>query len=156
MSVVIAVQMGLEIWQVDFVSAYLNSVLDFDVYMEVLQGLSAGEDMCCLLLKTLYRLMQGGHDWWHTLNRAYQELGYETSRADSCVRTRRIGDEHTITNTFNDDVFSISSTFQGARDAKCELAAIYDVKDLGTPSFILGMAIERNPTTGAISLSQKA
>lgn len=50
----------------------------------------------------------------------------------------------------------MSTTPQGAQQAKQELAAIYDVKDLGAPSFILGMAIEQDEVTGTISLLQKA
>ena len=51
---------GLEIWQVDFVSVYLNSVPEFQVYMDVPPGLSGGEGKKVVLLKTLYSLVQGG------------------------------------------------------------------------------------------------
>lgn len=99
--------------------------------------------------------MQGGYNWYWTLDGAYADLGYKKSRADPCVRLRTLGTKTTITNTFNDDTFGVSTTKKGAEIAKKELAQIYEVKDLGDPTFILGMAIHRDPTTGAISLSQK-
>lgn len=73
--------------------------------------------------------------------------GYKRSRADPCVHLRKIGSEVTITNTFNNDTFGLSSTTQGANLAKKQLARIYEVKDLGKQTFILGMAIERDKNT---------
>ena len=64
-----------------------------------------------------------------------------------------MGNKITITNTFNDDTFGISSLKAGADLAKRELARIYEVKDLSNPTFILGMAIHRDPTIGSITLS---
>ena len=77
--------------------------------------------------------MQGGQDWFWTLDKAYKDLGYHTSRADPCVRAKSIDGEHTIANTFNDDVFGTSTTKEGARRAKEELASIYEIKDLKDP-----------------------
>ena len=69
------------------------------------------------------------------------------------MHSRKV-DNKTITNTFNNDMFGISSK-TGADLAKRELATIYEVKDLGDPTFILGMSIHRDPTTRSIALSQK-
>ena len=84
-SIAVAAMLGLEIWQVDFVLAYLNSVPDFQVYIDMPSSLSGGEGKKVVLLKTLYSLMQGGRDWFWTLDKAYKDLGYHTSRADPCV-----------------------------------------------------------------------
>lgn len=72
------------------------------------------------------------------------------------MQSRTMRSEITITNTFNNDTFGISSTTQGAERAKRELAMVYEVKDLGEPSFLLGMAIHHDPKTKIISLSQRA
>lgn len=124
--------------------------------MKLPPGFPGGEGKLARLWKTIYGLMQGGFDWYWMLDSAYRDLGYRRSRADPCVRSRLIRQEATITNTFNDNIFGLSSTKSGAAQAKAELARIYEVKDLGEPSFILGMAISHNPSTGSISLSQKA
>lgn len=155
MSAAIAAQESFEIWQVDFVSAYLNSIPEHEVYMHLPPGFPGGEGKLARLRKTIYGLMQGGFDWYWTLDGAYADLGYTRSRADPCVRSRQVGSETTITNTFNDDTFGLSTTKAGATLAKRELAQAYEVKDLGDPSFILGMAIHRDPITKSITLSQK-
>lgn len=99
--------------------------------------------------------MQGGRDWWHILNAAYQDLGYQTFRINSCVHSRAINTKHTIMNTFNDNIFGVFKMERRATEAKQELEAIYIVKDLGCLSFILEMAIHKDWITHAISLSQK-
>lgn len=156
MSAAVAAREGFEVWQIDFVSAYLNSIPEHEVYMRLPPGFPGGEGKLALLRKTLYGLMQGGFDWYWTLDGTYADLGYRRSRADPCVRSRTVGGETTITNTFNDDIFGLSSTKEGAQKAKAELSNAYEVKDLGEPTFILGMAIHRDPLTKSISLSQKA
>ena len=76
---------------------------------------------------------------------------------DPCViRSRTIGGETTITNTFNDDTFGLFSTKEDACKAKTELSNACEVKDLGDPTFILGLAIYQDPLTKSILLSQKA
>jgi hypothetical protein len=80
----IAALAGLCLWQVDFVSTFLNSQNVFKVYMEQLPGFEEGGDgdYVWLLLKTLYGMMQGVHDWAQNLEHTYQGLGYDTSKAD--------------------------------------------------------------------------
>jgi len=53
----IATSLGLRLWQVDFVSAFLNSKNTFEIYMEQLPGFDKGGDKVWLLLKTLYGTM---------------------------------------------------------------------------------------------------
>lgn len=110
MSAAIAAQEGLEIWQIDFVSAYLNSIPEHKIYMRLPPGFPGGEGKLALLRKTLYGLMQGGFDWYWTLDGTYTNLGYKRFCADPCVSSRIAGAEATITNTFNDDMFGLSST----------------------------------------------
>lgn len=118
---------------------------------------SGGEGKLVLLQKTIYGLMQGGFDWYWTLDKAYVNLlGYQKLRADPCVHSRLVGKERTIMNMFNNNTFGISSTREGAETAKRKLAGIYEVKDLGDPTFILGMAVYRDLDTSTITLSQKA
>ena len=63
------------------------------------------------------------------LDKAYKELAYHTLRIDTCVHTRMSAREHTTTNTFNNNVFGVLATQQGAEKAKAELSAIYNIQD---------------------------
>ncbi len=61
---------GLIPWQIDFTSAYLNSKIEEEVYMQQPQGheVVGKEDWVCHLLKTLYGTKQGASNWWKELN----------------------------------------------------------------------------------------
>ncbi|KAF7776615.1 hypothetical protein Agabi119p4_5008 [Agaricus bisporus var. burnettii] len=152
----IAASLGLRLWQVDFVSAFLNSENTYEVFMEQPPGFEEGGDKVWLLLKTLYGTMQGAHDWARTLERTYQSHGYTTSRADPQVRFRVHQDEITLTSTWTDDILGASSTEIGESTAKEELRSSHELKDLGQAKYILGRRIETDDTTGCIKLSQRA
>lgn len=152
----IAASLGLRLWQVDFVSAFLNSENSYEVFMEQPPGFEEGGDHVWLLLKTLYGTMQGAHDWAQTLEKTYQSHRYYTSKADPQVRSRVENNEITLTSTWTDDILGASSSETGEVKAKGELKSSYELKDLGTATFILGMKIDRNPHTGTIKLSQRA
>jgi hypothetical protein len=111
------------------------------------QGRGAGDDeeQVLLLLKTVYGMMQGAYDWFYLLDDAFAALGYYQSKADSCVQSRLINGEYTLTSTHTDDVFGASTTEEGATEAKAELDRCFEIKDLGTPSIILGMKISQDP-----------
>jgi hypothetical protein len=153
----VAASMGLQLWQVDFVSAFLNSENAYQVYMEQPPGFEeGGDDDVWVLLKTLYGTMQGAHDWAETLEKTYQGHRYYTSKADPQVRSRLENDELTLTSTWTDNILGALTTEAGETKAKGELRSSYEIKDLGTAKFILGMRIDRDPDTGTIRLSQRA
>ena len=43
------------------------------------------EDYTAKLVHTIYGTMQGGHDWFETLDMTYDELEYVMTHADPCV-----------------------------------------------------------------------
>jgi hypothetical protein len=152
----VAASLGLRLWQVDFVSAFLNSDNAFEVFMEQPPSFEeGGDDHVWLLLKTLYGTMQGAHDWAQTLSRTFKSHGYYSSRADAQIRSKVEDDEITLTSTWTDDILGASSTETGEILAKEQLGRIYELKDMGEAKFILGMKIKRNED-GSIQLSQRA
>ena len=73
----IAVSQGLRLWQVDFVSAFLNSDSLFDIYMEQSKGFEKGGDNCIQKLqKILYGTIQGTYNWTKNLDQAFEDHGY--------------------------------------------------------------------------------
>lgn len=154
----IAAAHDLHIWQVDIVAAYLYSTNKFTTYMNQPPGFVARgeEDKVLRVIKTLYGMMQGGYDFQGEMSNAYESLGYYKSQADPCVHSRMINGEHTITSTYTDDIFGASSTKEEAEKAKKEFEACFEIKDVGDQGYILGIRVEKDEETGAISLSQEA
>lgn len=96
----IATSQRLKLWQVDFVSAFLNSNSPFDVYMEKpMDFQEGGSKNVWKLLKTLYGTMQGTHNWAENLDATFKRYGYYRSRADPQIQSRVVEDEFTLTST---------------------------------------------------------
>ena len=55
------------------------------------------EDYVCKLVHIIYSTMQGAHNWYETLNKTYNNLGYTTSCVDPCVRFKKGEGNYTIT-----------------------------------------------------------
>lgn len=158
MTLAIAAAKGWKTWAIDFVSAYLNSRMKEDVYMDQPEGMvvEGSEDLVAQLDFSLYGTMQGASNWWDELDGTYGDLGYRRSHADQSVRVRETDNGTTITSTYTDDVTGVSSSTEEADRAKMELGAKYDMKDLGDLDFVLGIKIFHNPVDKSISLSQRA
>ena len=157
MTAAIAAKFNLKLWRIDFVGAYLNSLTKEDIYMKQPEGfIEPGyEDHVCKLVHTIYGTMQGGHDWYETLSKTYNDLGYTTSRADPCVRFKKDNGNYTITDTYTDDVFGASNNNGEIEKRKREIGGIWEIKDVGENKYFLGMRVQQDLSAGTIRLTQR-
>jgi Reverse transcriptase (RNA-dependent DNA polymerase) len=157
MTAAIAAKHNLQLWRLDFVGAYLNSLTKEDIYMRQPEGFvePGFENHVAKLVHTIYGTMQGGHDWYKTLSATYDDLGYTTSRADPCVRFVKDGNNYTITDTYTDDTFGASNNDAEIQKRKGEIGAIWEVKDVGETESFLGMRVQQDLGKGTIRLSQR-
>jgi len=66
---------NLNIIQLDISTAFLNSKLDEEVFMEQPEGYKIGKDLVCKLEKGIYGLKQAPRAWNKTLNGRLEEMG---------------------------------------------------------------------------------
>jgi len=85
----------------------------------------------------------------------FEGHGYYRSKADPQICSRVQNDKFTLTSTWTDNILGASSTLERETLAKEELAASYELKDIREAKLILGMRIDRNPSSGDITLSQR-
>ena len=79
----IAASQQLHLWQIDFVSTFLNSDNNYEVYMEQpKRSEEGGDNHVWKLHKTLYETMQGAYNWAENLDKTFEGHGYYRSRAD--------------------------------------------------------------------------
>ena len=156
MTAAIAAKHDLKLWRIDFVGAYLNSLTKEDIYMKQPEGFvqPGFEDYVCKLVHTIYRTMQGAHDWYETLRDTYDRLGYTTSRADPCVRYKADEGGYTITDTYTDDVFGASKTDSEIQRRKDKMGKEWEIKDVGENEYFLGMRVQQDLKSGTIRLTQ--
>ena len=157
MTAAIAAKFDLKLWRIDFVGAYLNSLTKEDIYMKQPEGFvePGYEDYVAKLVHTIYGTMQGGHDWYQTLSGTYNDLGYTTSHADTCVRFKKEGENYTLTDTYTDDTFGASSSDEEAKRRKDEIGKVWEIKDVGETEYFLGMRVQQDINRGIIRLTQK-
>lgn len=76
-----------EIDHLDISNAFTNSKISYEVYMKQPKGFEVvgKEHFVCKMLRTLYGLKQGPHDWYHTLNDAFREEGFQRITSDPAV-----------------------------------------------------------------------
>jgi hypothetical protein len=157
MTAAIAAKNDLKLWQIDFVGAYLNSITKEEIYMKQPEGFvePGYEDYVCKLVHTIYGTMQGGHDWYETLRKTYNELNYTTSRADPCVRFKKEEGNYTITNTYTDNTFGASNNDEEIRKRKDEIGGVWEIKDVGETEYFLGTRVQQDLNLGIIRLTQR-
>lgn len=113
------------------------------------------ENHVAKLIHTIYGTMQGGNDWFHTLDTTYNDLEYTTSRADLCVRYKKKENNYTLTNTYTDDVFGASNNDEEIQRRKDEIGKIWEIKDVGENEYFLGMRVQQDLHLGTIRLTQR-
>ena len=79
-----------EIHQMDVKSAFLNGLLDEEIYMEQPEGFVNPDhpDKVCLLKKAIYRLKQASHAWNLQFHGVLLKLGFTRTRSDAGVYHR--------------------------------------------------------------------
>ncbi|POM77640.1 putative transposable element [Phytophthora palmivora] len=142
---ILALLLGLDARQIDFITAFLNGVLTgVEIYMEQPEGYEDGTDQVCLLLKGLYGLKQASRIWNQTLHKHFLELGFEKCTFDAGIYYKK-GDKNMIYVTvYVDDLVIVGETDDINKLVK-ELGATYPLKDLGRVRFLLGMEINFEP-----------
>ena len=142
----------------DFNSAYLNSKLDEDVYLEQPpdHALADRKAFVLKLEKALYGLKQGGRKWYETLCAALGKLGFTRAEADWGVFYKHEGEHLIVLAVHVDDCLITGSSQRFLDENKAKIGAAYKLTDLGPVSWLLGIKILRDLDAGTLSLSQHA
>lgn len=157
---VIAAYYNLDIDQMDVKIAFLYRMIDQVVYMQIPKRSenSANKEMVCKLLKVLYSLKQAPRLWYEQLSQfLLEKLGLKQINADHSIFVTTSGINGWIVSTFVDDikVMGVKRSSYIER-VKLELAAAFEMADIGLISFYLGLKVERNRAKKTLKLSQTA
>lgn len=122
----------------DVKTAFLNGVIEEEVYIEQPEGFEAHEHKThvCRLKRALYGLKQAPRGWYGRIDSDLQKMGFVKSDIDPNLYYR-VGDEPLILVLYVDDLFLIGSS-RLIKDCKENLAAEFDMKDLGLMHYFLG------------------
>ena len=151
---VIAIELGLLVHQMDVCNAYLNSELPPKdrIFMTQPDGYVKGQNLVCKLNKSLYGLKQSAFLWNNTLIQHMQSQNLTQSVMDPCVFVRKTDKDILYILIWVDDIIIAGSSIEIVDEFKTSLANRFKVKDLGPLKWFLGMQFDI--TDKVISMNQ--
>jgi len=110
----------------------------------------------CKLRKSLYGLKQAPREWYRKFHEFMLSQGYTRSEIDHCLYTKQAKDSSLIILVlYVDDMLLGGKHLEDISVLKSKMAKVFDMKDLGEASHILGMRICRDRSKRLLYLSQK-
>ena len=151
----IAAIKGWKTHTMDVVAAYLNSDMDYEVYMNQPEGHEDGSGRHCRVKKALYGFHQSGRLWYGTLHQYLTELGFKMALSDNCVYTRQAQRKAIVILTVNvDDITMTSQDMKEIDKLKGQLSDRFKMEDRGEVKLHLGLKVRRDYKEKEIYLSQ--
>ena len=153
----IAAEKRMHLRQADVSTAFLYGDLPKSetVYMECPPGIDHKKGQVICLQRCIYGLRQVSRRWFDKLRGILVSAGYTPTRSDPCLYRRvKNGKETLITVVVDDLLIASDSKAEAKRVIKKLRKAGLDTKDLGVPSYVIGVHIKRH-NNGDISLNQR-
>ena len=138
----VAAKKGLSIRSIDFKCAFLNGILQEEIYLEQPEGYSVGDrrEKVLLLKKAIYGLVQAALEWRRVLLKILRELGFEPMVTDPASFIRR--SDGVILNTHVDDV-TLYGEESALEDLEVALEKKFELKRMGETTYVVGVRVER-------------
>jgi hypothetical protein len=143
----------------DAVTAFLNSQIDGDVYVELppdwkeIFDITDKDDYVCKLLMALYGLKQSPRLGQEKLRNTLIKLGFQPLKADNCVYINKAG---VIIVTYVDDMLITGPNPKDIAAVKKALQDEFEMDDMGPATYFVGVRIVRNRANRTITLIQDA
>jgi len=151
----IAAIYGLEIHQMDVVTAFLAGELEEEIYMEQPEGFKVGseeEDLVCRLRKSIYGLKQAPRIWNQKIRHFLKSIGFDQTFSDPCVYINKM--TGIIIAMWVDDIIIFGKDMTSVNDLKAQLNDEYEMKDLGELKYFLGIQVHRDKERKIIHIGQ--
>ena len=141
---------GWPVWQMDVVVAFLQSLIDKDVFVDPTPGhdprdSTTGEVMVYKLQRSLYGLAKSPVLWYDTIDGVLVVIGFRPTQSDPCVYTHGSGVTLVILTLYVDDILVTGKDPTLVEQKKIELKERFEMTGMGEVSHILGMEV--TPTT---------
>lgn len=146
--------MGYTVQHFDVKTAFLNGILEEDIYLKQPPGFERGDEVY-KLSKSLYGLRQAARNWNRTLNEIFITNGFRQSNEDKCLYILNHGKDICYVLVHVDDLLIASSSDDLIHDVYGKVSACCELKNLGNVKQYLGIDVHRD-SQGHFLISQKS
>jgi len=139
-----AAKMGWKIFHLDVKSAFLNGVLEEEIFVEQPEGfrVAGQEDKVYKLKKALYGLKQAPRAWYSRIDAYLLNRGFIRSESEATLYIKCLQQEfHIVVSLYVDDLFVTGDNLNVVKQFKLDLEAEFELSDLGEMKYFLGMEI---------------
>ncbi|CAJ2657582.1 unnamed protein product [Trifolium pratense] len=142
----VAANLDWPLHQLDVKNAFLNGDLEEEVYMDIPPGFEDrfGSNVC-KLNKSLYGLKRSPRAWFEKFTQSMKKQGYVQGQADHTLFTKFSQDgKVAVLIVYVDDIVLPGNDTVEMGRVKEKLAADFEIKDLGSMRYFLGMEVARS------------
>eukprot|EP00253_Pinus_taeda_P003219 PITA_03219 len=145
--------MGWHIHQMDVKIAFLNGVIEEEVYIEQPEGFEvfSSDSHVCRLKRALYELKQAPRAWYTRIDIYFTGLGFSKNEADPNLYQIVVEGKLLIIVLYVDDLILTGDELL-ILSCKKDLATEFEMKDLGLLHYFLGLEIWQR--SGGLFVSQ--
>uniref|UniRef100_A0A2N9EDP9 Integrase catalytic domain-containing protein n=1 Tax=Fagus sylvatica TaxID=28930 RepID=A0A2N9EDP9_FAGSY len=129
------------LFQMDVKNSFLNGDLLEEVYMQPPPGYPDSQNQVCRLRRALYGLKQAPWAWFAKFSFVVAQQGFIPSSYDSTLFIRHTSTSITLILLYVDDMIITGDDPAGIRDLQKFLSQQFEMKDLGTLSYFLGLEV---------------
>lgn len=155
--IAMAAQQRWKLYLMDVKSAFLNGVLEEEVYVNQPQGyiIEGQEDKVLKLKKALYGLKQAPRVWYNCIDEYFQKNGFTKSPYEHALYVKENKDgEVMYACLYVDDLIFTGNNQTIIEEFKKQMTARFEMTDLGLMCYYLGIEVKQNEE--GTFLSQKA
>ncbi|CAI7895432.1 unnamed protein product, partial [Closterium sp. NIES-53] len=145
---------GWVVKQMDVTTAFLNGILEEEIFMAQPERFDDGSGRVWKLKKALYGLKKAPRQWYLKLREVLEEIGFTPSSADHSLFMLGEGEQRSFIMVYVDDIL-IFSPSDFVKEVMLKLQDNFKCKALGDVNFYLGLHIERDVEKRAMQVHQR-
>ena len=139
----ICIERDMLLHQMDVKTAFLNALIDHEVFVEPPEGIRESTCGIWKLRKALYGLKQSQRNWNEMINDVLIELGFTRGISDTCIYRRSHKGNLSLVLIYVDDIMIATDQKEDMIQIKAGLGAYFEMSDMDELRFCLGLQVER-------------
>jgi hypothetical protein len=140
-----AAHKNMTVYQMDVKSAFLNGILQEEVYVSQPEGFEDPKFPYHVyaLDKALYGLKQAPRAWYETLTIHLLESGYKKGTIDPTLFLQRTGNNLTLVQIYVDDIIFASTDAESREKFEMTMKSKFKMSMMGELNFFLGLQVKQ-------------